>query len=86
MHWRANFMSGRLAPYGGRSGDQPSATRSNYAPRDSILLPPGNLSLPRSEFAQAVLDVFKLLCAFLLVSATGCGIAFVFFVLLFVKT
>jgi hypothetical protein len=83
MHWRQS-MSER-AGLGGLSTDAP-ATRGIYAPRDSVLLPPGNLSLPRSEFAQAVLDVFKLLCAFLLVSATGCGVALVFLVLLFVKT
>ena len=82
MHWRKS-MSER-AGLGGLSTDAP-ATRSIYAPRDSVLLPPGNLSLPRSEFAQAVLDVFKLLCAFLIVSATGCGIAFAFFVLFFVR-
>ena len=82
MHWRKS-MSGRVS-LGGLSTDAP-ATRSIYAPRDSVLLPPGNLSLPRSEFAQAVLDVFKLLCAFLIVSATGCGIAFAFFVLFFVR-
>ena len=82
MHWRKS-MSERVS-LGGLSTDAP-ATRSIYAPRDSVLLPPGNLSFPRSEFAQAVLDVFKLLCAFLIVSATGCGIAFAFFVLFFVR-
>lgn len=72
---------------GGRYEHPPARSRlGRYAPSDSILLPPGNLSLPRSEFAQAALDVFKLLCAFLLVSATGCGLAFAFFILLFVNT
>ena len=79
-------ISRREASFGGGYGKPPgSHTRGIYAPRDSVLLPPGNLSFPRSEFAQAVLDVFKLLCAFLIVSATGCGIAFAFFVLFFVR-
>jgi len=82
MHWRKS-MSER-AGLGGLSTDA-LATRGIYAPRDSVLLPPGNSSLPRSDFTQAVLDVLHLLCAFLLVSATGCGIAFAFFVLVFVR-
>ena len=54
MHWRKS-MSGRVS-LGGLSTDAP-ATRSIYAPRDSVLLPPGNLPLPRGQFTQAMFDV-----------------------------
>jgi len=83
MHWRRS-MSERVG-LGGLSTDAP-ATLGNYAPSDSILIPPADLPFPRSKLLQAVFDVFALLGAFLLVSATGCGIAFAVFVLLFVKT
>lgn len=76
-------MSGRMIS--GGFDNHPPATRGIYSPRDSILIPPGYFPLPRSEFAQTVIDVFRLLCAFLLVSATGCGLAFAFFVLFFVR-
>ena len=65
--------------------DQPSGPHfAHDTQRDSILVPT-DLPLPRSNFLQAVFDVLALLSAMLLVSATGCGLAFAVFVLLFVR-
>lgn len=80
---RVEVMSGRAIS--GGFDNRPPASRGIYAPHDSILVPSGNFPLPNSKFTQAMIDIFKLLCAFLLVSATGCGLAFALFVLLFVS-
>lgn len=45
----------------------------------------GRAPLERGNVLQSLLDVLALLGAFLLVSATGIGIAFSVFVLLFVR-
>lgn len=77
----ANFMSVRTALGG---NEQPSARYRAVTPRDSILIsadPP----FKRGQFTQALFDVLALLGAFLLVSATGIGLAFSIFVLLFVR-
>ena len=51
-------ISRREAPFGGGYGKPPgSHPRDIYAPRDSVLLPPGNLSLPRGQLTQAMFDV-----------------------------
>lgn len=66
-------------------GDSPRNYKTQcsaaFDPEPVFLDPP----LPTSQFLQALLDVGALLAAFLLVTATGLGIAFAVFVLLFVK-
>lgn len=53
-----------------------------YDPLEPVVLNP---LLPFGKFTQALLDVGALLAAFLLITATGLGIAFAVFCLLFVK-
>jgi hypothetical protein len=79
-HWRSR----REDSSGGGGGSPPGSHGSNYAlPSESLFA--ADLPLPRSNFTQAVIDVFALLVAFLLVSATGCGLAFALLVLFFVR-
>ena len=60
-------ISRREASFGGGYGKPPgSHSRDIYAPRDSVLLPPGNLPLPRGQFTQAMFDVGTLVVWLLL--------------------
>ena len=71
-----NFgMGGRLTT-GGQG--QPSAIRSHHASD------PVKPFLPRSDFSQAMVDVFEFLLGFSVASITGIGIAFVFIWIFFV--
>lgn len=77
-------MTSGTAPRG--VGPQSRSPRGDTLPRlplNSIL--PADAPLPRGKVTQALCDVLALLGAFLLVSATGCGLAFSVFVLLFVR-
>lgn len=84
-HWRtARRQSGNNLPPGLHYGAGGTHADSVIPfPRGSIR--PADPVLPRSNLLQALLDILALVSAFLLVSATGCGIAFALFVLLFVR-
>ena len=75
------------AGLGGMSTDA-TATRDIYAPRDLPPLPCGSIlnpPLPRSEFAQSMIDVLCVFFGALFVTVTGLGVAFSLFVLWFVQ-
>lgn len=77
-------MSRRTSPTGA-FGTDPAATRgSQYAPRDSILLP-ADPPLERSEFTQSLIDIAAVFLAALVVSITGVGFAASLFIVLFVR-
>jgi hypothetical protein len=83
-HRHFGLRSRREDSNGGGGGSPPGSHGSNYAlPSESLFA--ADLPLPRSKFVQAVLDVAALVVAFLLVSATGCGLAFALLVLFFVR-
>lgn len=85
-HWRTARAT---------SGAQPSRGPriAHDTPRDRInkFFPPGSLlaepvpALKRANLAQAILDVFFVVSAFLFVTVTSVGIAFAFLTLLFVN-
>lgn len=80
-----NFgLHDRRVSLGGSSTDAP-VPRDIYAPRDSVLLPPGNLAFPRSNFLQSLFDILAIMVGMLLISATGISLAFCLFVLLFIE-
>jgi hypothetical protein len=79
------MFSGRLIPLWGQSGNQPPATRDIYAPRDSILIPPGTPVLERSQLTQSLIDVGAVIAAFLFITVTGVGAVIALAVLLFVR-
>jgi hypothetical protein len=87
---KITFENMRGQAISGGIDNRPPAYGARNTGADSWSLPSQSIVtnplLPRSEFAQALFDVFKIVCAFLLVSATGIGIAFSFFILLFVQT
>ena len=81
-------LSNRTAPSGLSVPSGPrgaNATRANSFPP----LPSGSIAgcspLERGNALQTVLDCLAVLAAFLLVSATGIGIAAAFWILLFFK-
>ncbi len=84
-------MSGRASFGGMNTGatttrDAKHARDSNrYFPSGSILAEPTGPAFERSEPLQTLIDCLAVVAGFLLISATGVGIAFAAFVLLFVK-
>lgn len=87
-HWRTSRATPggvRQLPGSPHRAASPREYVNRYFPPGSILAEPTSPSLERPNILQALLDVLALLGAFLLVSATGCGIAFAFFVLFFVR-
>lgn len=79
-----NFGLTSGATVGGNDQSRRPHGSKHYA-LPSQSLSSADLPFPRSNFLQAVLDILALLGAFLFVSATGCGIAFAVFCLLFVN-
>lgn len=65
-----------------RSRFAPGARHKSSSQSLSILRDP---VLPFGKFAQAALDVLAVVSAFVLVTVTGLGLAFVFFLALFCK-
>lgn len=78
-----------------RGVERPERSRAYTTPRDlDNLLPPlpprsiikpADLPLPRSQLAQAMLDVLAVSFAFLFLSVTAVGVAAGGFILLFVR-
>lgn len=77
-HWRTS-----RAILGG--GDRsPGSHSAHDTQRGSKLLPTVNLTFPRGNFAQTMLDILALFFWTLLVCVTGAGIAVALFILFFV--
>jgi hypothetical protein len=67
-----NLQSGRQR-LSGASSTPPSTSLGNYAPSDSILVPP-EPTFERGEIAQTLFDVGAVLFSFLFVSVTALAI------------